>query len=83
VGRGGALTRVDWASRERLQENIRDAGVLWLQLTGGEPMIDKHFPAVTRKACALGMMTEILTNGSRLADPRILKLLAAHRPSLR
>jgi uncharacterized Fe-S cluster-containing radical SAM superfamily protein len=72
---------LDWAGRECLLENIRDAGVLWLQLTGGEPMIDRLFPAVYLKAHELGMMIEILTNGSRLADPRILDLLTARRPS--
>lgn len=72
---------LDWPERERLLENIRDAGVLWLQLTGGEPMVDRLFGAVYTKAFELGMMIEILTNGSRLADRRILDLLAARKPS--
>ncbi len=29
-----------WPERERLLHILRDAGVLWLQLTGGEPLID-------------------------------------------
>jgi len=29
---------------------MRAAGVLWLQLTGGEPLIDKLFPDVYRLA---------------------------------
>ncbi len=70
-----------WPERERLLENIRDAGVLWLQLTGGEPMVDRLFAAVYTKAYELGMMIEILTNGSRLANPKILDLLTKHRPS--
>ena len=72
---------LDWPERERLLESIRDTGVLWLQLTGGEPMVDRLFGAVYAKAHDLGMMIEILTNGSRLADRRILDLLAAHKPS--
>jgi MoaA/NifB/PqqE/SkfB family radical SAM enzyme len=72
---------LEWAARERLLEIIRDAGVLWLQLTGGEPMIDRLFGAVYTRAYELGFMIEILTNGSRLADRKILDLLAAHRPS--
>ncbi|NVI92913.1 radical SAM protein [Actinomadura sp. BRA 177] len=70
-----------WPERERLLEAIRDAGVLWLQLTGGEPMVDPLFAAVHTKAHELGMMVEILTNGSRLANPKILDLLTTYRPS--
>jgi MoaA/NifB/PqqE/SkfB family radical SAM enzyme len=72
---------LDWSKRERLLEHIRDAGVLWLQLTGGEPMIDRQFGAVYARAHELGMMIEILTNGSRLADRRILGLLTTRKPS--
>ncbi|MGP4025946.1 radical SAM protein [Actinomadura sp. 3N407] len=72
---------LEWPERERLLETIRDAGVLWLQLTGGEPMIDRSFAPVYARAYELGMMLEILTNGSRLAAPRVLELLTAHRPS--
>jgi MoaA/NifB/PqqE/SkfB family radical SAM enzyme len=72
---------LDWPQRERLLAHIRDAGVLWLQLTGGEPMVDRLFGAVYSKAHELGMMIEILTNGSRLADRRILDLLTTRKPS--
>jgi MoaA/NifB/PqqE/SkfB family radical SAM enzyme len=69
-----------WPERERLLHILRDAGVVWLQLTGGEPMIDKLFPSVYGTAYELGMMLTILTNGSRLANPKILELLTTHRP---
>lgn len=69
-----------WPDRERLLCILRDAGVLWLQLTGGEPMIDKFFAAVYLLAYELGMMIEILTNGSRLSNPLMLDLLTTHRP---
>ncbi|RSM35704.1 hypothetical protein DMA12_43045 [Amycolatopsis balhimycina DSM 5908] len=36
-----------WPDRERLLQLLADAGVLWLQLTGGEPLIDKLFTAVS------------------------------------
>ncbi|WP_370420304.1 radical SAM protein [Streptomyces sp. QH1-20] len=45
---------------------LRDAGVLWLQITGGEPLIDPHFSDAYRHAYGMGMLIEILTNGSRL-----------------
>jgi MoaA/NifB/PqqE/SkfB family radical SAM enzyme len=72
---------LEWPARESLLEAIRDAGVLWLQLTGGEPMVDRLFAAVHTKAYELGMMIEILTNGSRLANGKILDLLTTYRPS--
>src|SRR5882757_366255 len=36
---------LSWPDKERLLNIIRDAGVLVLQMTGGEPLIDPHFPA--------------------------------------
>jgi MoaA/NifB/PqqE/SkfB family radical SAM enzyme len=69
-----------WSQRERLLRILRDAGVLWLQLTGGEPLIDKLYAEVHTLACELGMMVSVSSNGSRLADPRILSLLTTLRP---
>ncbi|MCQ4045766.1 radical SAM protein [Streptantibioticus rubrisoli] len=69
-----------WDDKVRLLHILRDAGVLWLQLTGGEPMIDKHFPDAYALAFELGMVVEILTNGSRLAHPKVLDLLLRQRP---
>ncbi|MBA9001576.1 radical SAM protein [Thermomonospora cellulosilytica] len=69
-----------WEDRERLLHIMRDAGVLWLQLTGGEPMIDRLFPEVYGLAYELGMMLSILSNGSRLSNPKILDLLTSRPP---
>lgn len=69
-----------WPNRERLLHMFRDAGVLWLQLTGGEPLIDRDFPQVYALAYDLGMMLSISTNGSRLARPAIIDLLSIRRP---
>lgn len=69
-----------WPDRERLLHTLGEAGVLWLQLTGGEPMIDKLFAATYSLAFELGMMIEILTNGSRLSNSVMLDLLTARRP---
>ena len=59
---------------------MRDAGVLWLQLTGGEPLIDNLFADVYSLAYRLGMMLSISSNGSRLSNPRVLDLLTSLRP---
>lgn len=69
-----------WPQRRRLLHILRDAGVVWLQLTGGEPMIDPLFPQVYALASELGMMLTILTNGSRLANPALLNLLTSLPP---
>lgn len=74
------FTGLPWPDRERLLHIMRDAGVLWLQITGGEPMIDKLFAATFSLAYELGMMIEILTNGSRLSNPLMLDLLTSRRP---
>jgi MoaA/NifB/PqqE/SkfB family radical SAM enzyme len=71
---------LSWPGRERLLHMMRDAGVLWLQLTGGEPMIDRLFTQVYGLAYELGMMLTILSNGSRLSNPKILDLLTSRRP---
>ncbi|WP_328403957.1 radical SAM protein [Streptomyces sp. NBC_00390] len=69
-----------WEDRDKILHVLRDAGVVWLQITGGEPTIDKGFAAAYSRAYELGMMIEVLTNGSRLHNPLILSLLTERRP---
>jgi hypothetical protein len=71
---------LSWEGKAALLETMRDAGVLWLQITGGEPLIDAHFPASYEYATSLGMMIAISSNGSQLSKPRILDCLTRHRP---
>ncbi|GAA2465475.1 radical SAM protein [Winogradskya humida] len=73
---------LDWPDRERLLLTMRDAGVVWLQLTGGEPLVDRHFRDVYTYAFELGMLQTISTNGSRLWRADILDLLVT-RPVYR
>ncbi|MFI6409766.1 radical SAM protein [Streptomyces sp. NPDC050548] len=61
--------------KRELLSLLRDAGVLWLQITGGEPTIDRDFLAAYEHAYRMGMMIEILTNGSRLHRPEVVDLL--------
>jgi MoaA/NifB/PqqE/SkfB family radical SAM enzyme len=51
-----------------------------LQITGGEPLIDRQFPASYARANELGMMVAISSNGSQLSKPRILDCFDAHPP---
>ncbi|MFD7826194.1 radical SAM protein [Kitasatospora sp. NPDC059803] len=71
---------LDEKGKRRLLLTLRDAGILWLQITGGEALIDPHFAASCRLAHDLGMMVEVLTNGTRLSSPAALEALAASRP---
>lgn len=66
---------LDWPARQRLLEIMRDAGVVWLQLTGGEPLVDRLFKNVYAYAFDLGMLLTISTNASRLHRDDVLDLL--------
>lgn len=71
---------MSWEEQERALLVLQRAGVLWLQITGGEPLVDPKFPEAYRRAFELGMMISILSNGSRLHAAPILALLSEHRP---
>ncbi|MFC5218843.1 radical SAM protein [Streptomyces coerulescens] len=72
---------LDLPGKRRLLAVMRDAGVIWLQITGGEPLIDPHFPEAYRLAHELGMLVEVLSNGSRLHKDHVLNLLRTYPPS--
>ncbi|MFF1636014.1 radical SAM protein, partial [Leifsonia sp. NPDC058248] len=65
---------LDWDGKVRLLYAVRDSGVIWFQFTGGEPLIDPDFKPAYRLATELGMMVEILSNGSRLHRPEMIDL---------
>ncbi|MDG4793827.1 radical SAM protein [Micromonospora sp. WMMD1082] len=64
----------------RLLDMLRDMGVIWFEITGGEPLIDQDFVPAYKRAHTAGMMVEILTNGSRLYRDDLLETFAVHRP---
>lgn len=65
---------LSWEQKVKLLDIMRDAGVLWLQITGGEPTIDKHFQDAFRYAYSLGMMLTVSTNASRLWEKSLLTM---------
>ncbi|MEU6261749.1 radical SAM protein [Saccharopolyspora shandongensis] len=69
-----------WPDRQRLLDIMAEAGVLWLQLTGGEPLVDSLFAETLAYASELGMMIQISSNGSTLHRPKVLDLLKTYRP---
>ncbi|MET7893201.1 radical SAM protein [Streptomyces mirabilis] len=75
--RFGGLPRAD---KQRLLEMLRDAGVLWLQITGGEALIDPQFAAAYEYAHELGLMVQVSTNGSQLHKSAIRDLFVRYRP---
>jgi MoaA/NifB/PqqE/SkfB family radical SAM enzyme len=69
---------LDMEGKRKLLAVMRDAGVIWLQITGGEPLIDPDFPESYRLAYELGMQLEVLSNGSRLHKDHVLNLLCTY-----
>ncbi|PWI15929.1 radical SAM protein [Streptomyces sp. Act143] len=63
-----------WEDKKRCLDVMAEAGVLWLQITGGEPTVDKDFMRAYRYAFELGMMITISTNGSLLWRENLLRL---------
>ncbi|WP_432839842.1 radical SAM protein [Dactylosporangium sp. CA-092794] len=73
---------MDWDQRVQMLHVLRDTGVVWLQMTGGEPLVDRLFMESYRYAWDLGMMISLSTNASRLWRPEVLELLR-ERPAYR
>ncbi|MFI1443205.1 radical SAM protein [Streptomyces fructofermentans] len=59
---------------------MAEAGVLWLQITGGEPTVDKDFMPSYRAAYELGMMLTISTNASLLWREDLLEMFERFPP---
>ncbi|MEV7183408.1 radical SAM protein [Kitasatospora sp. NPDC093102] len=53
---------------------MAEAGVLWLQITGGEPTVDRDFMPSYRRAFELGMMITVSTNASLLWRENLLEM---------
>lgn len=66
--------------RAAIIQAFSDLGVYRLQLTGGEPLIDRWFEQTYRLAAAAGITIRISTNGSQLHRPRLQALFAEIPP---
>ncbi|MFH8885807.1 radical SAM protein [Streptomyces californicus] len=71
---------LDWTGKQQLLATMRDAGVLSLQITGGEVLIDHEFGAAYEYGHQLGMMVQVSSNGSSLRKQPIWDLFARRRP---
>ncbi|MFJ3673987.1 radical SAM protein [Streptomyces sp. NPDC090106] len=74
------LAGLSWQDKVKLIDIFRDCGVLWLQITGGEPTVDPDFEGAYRYAYRQGMMLTVSTNASRLWKPEILRLFGTCPP---
>lgn len=75
---GCELTADEWIE---LAKQARDAGMLQLCITGGEPMMHPEFPKIYRTLSQMGFFITLQTNASTMT-PDILKLLEEYPPSL-
>lgn len=65
----------------KMIDAIEHTGVLWLQFSGGEPLLSKSFDAAYRRAWQSGMIVSIQTNGVLLGEDRYVKLFGKYRPA--
>ena len=63
----------------RLVDEMADAGVLQVLLTGGEVLVRPDFEPLYRHCLKKGLLVTVFTNGTEVTE-RIAELFAAHRP---
>lgn len=66
---------------QKIIDEIKAAGCLYLLLTGGEPLLRGDFPEIYAYARKNGFLVTVFTNGT-LVDERVLDLFAAFPPRL-
>ena len=76
ASRGRELTTEEWLAVGR---QAVDAGMVYLLLTGGEPMLRKDFTAIYSEMIRMGVVVSLNTNGT-LITPEILECFKKHPP---
>lgn len=66
--------------KKKIISLIEKSGCLWLQITGGEPLLDKDFAEVYQFAHSLGLLITLSTNGSLLSEDRTARIIKALPP---
>lgn len=72
-----AMSAADWIE---LGRRARDAGMVFLLLTGGEPFLRKDFKEIYTALIDMGLLISINTNAS-LIDDELFELLCKHPPT--
>lgn len=75
--RGRELTTQQWLE---IAKDAKDAGMVFLLLTGGEPALRPDFPELFHKLKEMGLMISINSNGM-LLDGKLLELLRQDPPT--
>ena len=75
---------IDWKKWLELAKECRDAGMLFLLLTGGEPFIYPGFKELYQELHKMGFLISLNTNGTLIDDETIewLKEAAPHRVNI-
>ncbi|OGF35880.1 hypothetical protein A2482_00505 [Candidatus Falkowbacteria bacterium RIFOXYC2_FULL_48_21] len=66
--------------KKQVLKKIQEAGCLWLQITGGEPLASPDFVETYNFAYSLGFLITISTNGSLLGTQKLTDALSACPP---
>lgn len=66
--------------KKKILELIERSGSLWLQITGGEPLVSKDFAEIYSLAYSMGFLITLSTNGSLLAKPKVAKTPSLYPP---
>ncbi len=61
ISQGGLLTKENWFT---LLDSAKDAGTLFLLLSGGEPLFHPDFKEIYSKAKSMGFVVSVNTNGT-------------------
>ncbi|MEA1937470.1 MAG: radical SAM protein [Patescibacteria group bacterium] len=75
-----AKSNLSFSDKKKIIELIERSGCLWLQITGGEPLLDKDFVEIYSFAHSLGLLVTLSTNGSLLVNSQIADVLKTHPP---
>jgi radical SAM protein with 4Fe4S-binding SPASM domain len=59
---------------------VSEFGVLYLTLTGGEPLCHRDFYEIAAETRRLGMALRLYSNGYLMADPEVARKIAAFHP---
>lgn len=68
------------SDKKKIIKFIEQAGCVWLQITGGEPLLDRDFTEVYLYAYSLGLLITLSTNGSLISERQITNTLKAYPP---
>ena len=60
---------LDLDTAKRQVDDFVDRGYFGIILTGGEPSLSEHIPAISRYAAERGLHVRMITNGSQLCEP--------------